>query len=120
MTGNILENINKGHYKLAIYLDMSKAFDSINHNTLLQKIEYYGLRGNVLSLFQSYLKKSQIRVRHKDILSDKYIIKYATPQGSVSGPLMYIILVNDLTKSLTFCSGVTFADGTTIYASGNS
>ena len=57
---------------------------------------------------------------YKDKLSDKYLIKYGTPQGSVLGPLMYIILANDLTKSLKFCSGVTFADDTTIYASGNS
>ena len=56
---------------------------------------------------------------YKDKLSDKYLIKYGTPQGSVLGPLMYIILANDLTKSLKFCSGVTFPEDTTIYASGN-
>ena len=78
---------------------MSKAFDSINHNTLFQKLEYYGLRGNVLSWFQSYLKYRQIKVKYKDKLSDKYLIKYGTPQGSVLGHFMYIILANDLTKS---------------------
>ena len=116
-TGNILENFNKGRYTLGLFLDMSKAFDSLNHNTLLRKLEYYGIRGTVLCWFKSYLLKRKIKVKFKSETSQSYEMTYGTPQGSVIGPLLYLILANDLSKSLTFCSAVTFADDTTVFAS---
>ena len=118
-TGNILDNINKGHYVLSLFLDMSKAFDSISHRTLFKKLEFYGIRGNVLLWFKSYLSNRYIKVKVKNIESDSYLMTYGTPQGSVLGPLMYLILANDLVKSLKFCNCVTFADDTTVFASGN-
>ena len=118
-TGNILENFNKGHYTIALFLDMSKAFDSISHDTLLKKLEFYGIRGNVLSWFRSYLLNRSLKVRYREVLSTCHEMTYGTPQGSVLGPLLYIILANDLAKCLTFCGCVTFADDTTIFASGN-
>ena len=118
-TGNILENLNLGHCTISIFLDMSKAFDSIKHETLFKKLEYYGIRGNVLKWFKSYLSDRFIKVKYNTTLSEKYKISYGTPQGSVLGPLMYIILANDLVKCLKFCSCTTFADDTTIFASGN-
>ena len=119
LTGNILDNIEKGQFTLAIFLDMSKAFDSISHSTLCKKLEYYGLRGNVKSWFVSYLKDRTIRVKYKNTLSDEHTVNYGTPQGSVLGPLMYILLSNDLPKCLKFSSCVTFADDTTVFISGN-
>ena len=119
LTGNILDNIEKGQFTLAIFLDMSKAFDSISHTTLCKKLEYYGLRGNVKSWFVSYLKDRTIRVKYKNTLSDEHTVNYGTPQGSVLGPLMYILLSNDLPKCLKFSSCVTFADDTTVFISGN-
>lgn len=118
-TGNILDNLNLGHYTISLFLDMSKAFDSIKHETLFKKLEFYGIRGNVLKWFQSYLSGRYIKVNYNHKLSEEYEITYGTPQGSVLGPLMYIILANDLVKSLKFCSCITFADDTTLYASGN-
>ena len=119
LTGNIIENIDKGNFTIAVFLDMSKAFDSINHQTLFKKLEFYGLRGNVLSWFTSYLENRYIKVNYRDVYSDQYIVKYGTPQGSVLGPLIYIILANDLAKTLKFSNCVTYADDTTIFASGN-
>ena len=118
-TGNVLESLNKGQYTIALFLDMSKAFDSINHNTLLKKLEFYGIRGSVLKWFKSYLLNRVLKVKYKTVYSSCHEVMYGTPQGSVLGPLLYIILANDLVKSLTFCSCVTFADDTTIFASGN-
>ena len=118
-TGNILENMNKGFYTLSLFLDMSKAFDSIKHDTLLKKLEFYGIRGKVLSWFRSYLSNRHIQVKYKSYLSERYDMSYGTPQGSVLGPLMYIVLANDIAKSLKFCSCVTFADDTTVFASGS-
>jgi len=119
LTGSILESFNKSQYTLGLFLDMSKAFDSINHNTLFRKLEYYGIRGTVLSWVKSYLLKRKIKVKFKSELSENYEMMYGTPQGSVLGPIMYIILANDLNKSLKFCRAVSFADDTTIFASGN-
>ena len=118
-TGNVLENINRGFYTISLFLDMSKAFDSISHATLFRKLEFYGIRGNVLAWFRSYLLNRQIKVKYRNVLSETYEMTYGTPQGSVLGPLMYIILANDLGKILKCCNCVTFADDTTVFASGN-
>ena len=118
-TGNILERIDNGHYVIALFLDMSKAFDSINHMTLFKKLEFYGIRGHALSWFKSYFSKRPIKVKFNNTLSNNYLMHYGTPQGSVLGPLMYLILANDLIKSLKFSSCVTFADDTTLFASGS-
>ena len=118
-TGNILDSLNKGQYVLSLFLDMSKAFDSISHHTLYKKLEFYGIRGNVLLWFKSYLSDRFIKVKVNNTLSEKYLMTYGTPQGSVLGPLMYLILANDLVKTLKFSNCVTFADDTTIFASGS-
>lgn len=118
-TGNVIENLNKGNYTIGIFLDMSKAFDSINHKTLLRKLEYYGIRGSALEWFKSYFKQRQIVVNYKNKTSDLYQMPYGTPQGSVLGPLLYLIFANDLVKCLRFSNCVTFADDTTVFLSGN-
>ena len=117
-TGNVIDNINKGCYTLALFLDMSKAFDSIKHDTLLRKLEFYGIRGNALSWISSYLSNRYIKVKYKNSLSDRYLVTYGTPQGSVLRPLMYLVLANDLVNCLKFSNCVTFADDTTIFAAG--
>ena len=117
--GNVLENMNKGFYTLSLFLDMSKAFDSIKHDTLFKKLEFYGIRGKALSWFKSYLTDRQIQVKYKNVLSESSFMSYGTPQGSVLGPLMYIVLANDISKCLKFCSCVTFADDTTVFAAGS-
>ena len=98
---------------------MSKAFDSINHQTLFKKLEFYGIRGNVLSWFKSYLLDRFIKVKIRNTVSNSYVMSYGTSQGSVLGPLMYLILANDLVKSLKISNCISFADDTTVFASGN-
>lgn len=117
--GNVVENVNKGSYTVSLFLDMSKAFDTVKHETLFKKLEFYGIRGSALCWFKSYLQNRTIKVNYKNVLSKTYEVQYGTPQGSVLGPLIYIILANDLAKTLKFCSCVTFADDTTVFASGN-
>lgn len=119
LTGNVLENMNRGHYTMCLFLDMSKAFDSLNLDTILKKLEFYGIRGITLSWFKSYLTDRQIKVNFMKQISKPYKVTYGTPQGSVLGPLIYIILANDLIKCLKVCSAITYADDTTVYASGN-
>ena len=119
LTGNVVENINRGFFTLCLFLDMSKAFDSLYHGTVMKKLEFYGIRGIPLSWFRSYLLDRIMKVKFKNCISNSFIIEYGTPQGSVLGPLIYIILANDLVKSLKICNAITYADDTTIYASGN-
>ena len=119
LTGNIIDGLNKKMYTIGLFLDMSKAFDSIKHETLLKKLELYGIRGLALDWLKSYLTNRSIKVMFKEVLSDKYKVNFGTPQGSVLGPLLYIILSNDMPKCLKFSRAVMFADDTTIYATGN-
>ena len=118
-TGNIIENLNKGNYTLGIFLDLSKAFDSINHTILFKKLEHYGIRGTVLEWLKSYFMRRSIVVDYKDIVSERHLLSYGTPQGLVLGPLLFLVFANDLVKSLKFGNCVTFADDTTIFMSGN-
>ena len=100
--GELIGNVCKGHKKckhtLAIFLDLSKAFDTISHNILFRKLEKYGIHGQALKWFRSYLGNRTIRVKCKvtatDIeeLSDSYEVSYGTPQGSCLGPLIFLHL----------------------------
>lgn len=119
LVGNVLDGFNKKMQTAAIFLDMTKAFDSIKHETLLKKMEDYGIRGVALDWFKSYLSQRKISVMFKEVVSQKFELKFGTPQGSVLGPLLYTILVNDMPKVLKFCKCIMFADDTTIYVSGN-
>ena len=118
LTGNILHSFNKGMFTIGMFLDMTKAFDSIKHETLLYKLQNYGIRGTVFNWLKSYLSNRKLQVKFKNTLSDQYTVDFGIPQGSVLGPLLYIVLENDLIKCLKFCSCVSFADDTTVFASG--
>ena len=105
---------------LAIFLDLSKAFDTISHSILIEKLRYYGIRGLPLKWFQSYLSNRKQFVRLNNIDSQKCDSNlYGVPQGSVLGPLLFILYTNDLHKALTHCKRIQFADDTTIYIIGN-
>ena len=118
LTGNILDGYNKGMYTLGLFLDMTKAFDCINHQILFRKLELYGIRGIALDWFKSYLGKRSLKVALGNVLSEEFPVSCGTPQGSVLGPLLYIIIANDMPKCLKFANSIMFADDTTIFMSG--
>ena len=76
-----------GEYVIGISLDFSKAFDTVDHNILLQKLSSYGIRGSALNWFQSYLTHRYQFVAHNGVSSEKKEIKCGVPQGSILGPL---------------------------------
>ena len=82
-TVNILKSIENGESVINVYLDLSKAFDTIDHAILLQTLEFYGIRGIPLKLFQSYLSYRKQYVQYNDILSNKHNLQCGAPQGSV-------------------------------------
>ena len=102
---------------LSVFLDLSKAFDTIDHNILLHKLEFYGVRGLALNWFQSYLTDRKQYVLYNNVQSQTLGITCGVPQGSVLGPLLFLIYVNDIANYLTHSKLISFADDTTVFLS---
>ena len=100
----------------ALFLDLSKAFDCVNHTLLLQKLWCYGFRGVSQSLLSSYLNNREQFVTINDFESEKYPIVRGVPQGSVLGPLLFILYINDLKNCLVDSTAVIYADDTVFFS----
>ena len=92
----LLHSMNKRQVSLLLLIDFSKAFDLVDHDILLRKLEHYGIRGIALKWMESYLKNREQFVFVNGSSSTKLNIKYGVPQGSILGPLLFIIYANDL------------------------
>ena len=104
----------------AIMVDLSKAFDMENRSIRLRKMDSYGVRGNELRWFQDYLTGRRQRVCVGDEKSEWTSIRRGVPQGSILGPLLFTMYVNDLPKAVCQCQRKQYADDTTMSHAANS
>ena len=112
--------IKNQKHVLGIFIDLSKAFDTLDHNKLVTKLGNYGIRGNALKLISSYLSNRKQYVNVLDAESDELPVNFGVPQGSVLGPLLFIIYINDICNVTDKGQFVLFADDTNIFVAADS
>jgi len=111
----LVANNEKGEMTAGVFIDLSKAFDTINHEILIKKLERYGIRGIFNSWFKNYLENRTQFVTHNSAQSNMSKVLCGVPQGSILGPLLFILYIDDLTKVSTILNLVLFADDTSIF-----
>ena len=117
---NICRQLDEHGFSIPLYFDLGKAFDTLPHTTLLRKLEYYGIRGIALDLMSSYLTGRSQTVVVNNTTSTPAEINIGVPQGSILGPLLFIIYINDIQKAAPEATIGCYADDTTAVIPGNS
>ena len=100
-----------------MFLD-SKDFDTVNHDILVRKVDLYGITGNALSMIKSYLTDSKQKCQLGDLITSQSRVTCCIPQGSILGPLLFLLYINDLPDCLRQVSPRLFADDTNLTAAG--
>ena len=114
ITENIRKALDNNKFACGIFIDLQKAFDTVNHSILTNKLNHYGIRGIANNWFKSYLKNRSQYVSIQGSDSDLSSVKHGVPQGSVLGPLLFLIYINDLHKAIRNSSVYHFADDTNL------
>ncbi len=118
LTNSWLANMDKGLFNGVVFLDLKKAFDTVDHTILLSKLERCGVRGTPLRWFQSYLFQRKQVCKINNIVSNETDICCGVPQGSNLGPLLFLVYINDLPNCLQTTEASMFADDTNLSCKG--
>ncbi len=114
-TDSILEHMDKKQVTGVVYLDLKKAFDTVNHQVLMKKLKCLGVHGRTLSWFQSFLSNRSQQTVIGNSLSDSLKISVGVPQGSILGPLLFLVHINGIQKCLKHCQMIIFADDLALF-----
>ena len=113
----ILKDLDCGMYSIGLFFDLSKAFDTVDHGILLDKLNHYGVSGACLKWLKNYLYKRKQFVSYNGVNSSPKSISCGVPQGSILGPLLFIIYINDIVSVSTLFEFTLYADDTNVLAS---
>ena len=119
MVEKVNQALDTGKVLVGVFLDLKKAFDTVDHTILLDKLYKYGVRGNILNWFKSYLSNRKQYVNWHGSNSEIETVSCGVPQGSIFGPLLFILYVNDSSKVSNKFVSILFADDTTILFEGD-
>ena len=114
LVDRLIQDMDDGKVPFSVFIDLSKAFDTLDHYILIEKLKYYGIEGVQLQLFKSYLENRKQFVDINGTNSELLPINTGVPQGSVLGPLLFLIYVNDISVASNLLKALNYADDTTL------
>ena len=114
MVETIRSNMDRRRFSCGVFIDLKKAFDTVSHKILLDKLNYYSFRGIVNQWFSSYLTNRTQTTQINSYISNKEVVDCGVPQGSVLGPLLFLLYVNDTQHSSRKLKFFHFADDTNV------
>ena len=117
LTDTIRRNIDQGLLTGAVFIELRKAFDTVDHAVLLKKLHSLGITKQELNWFEDYLSDRLQVVGYQNVLSEPELVTSGVPQGSIIGPLLFVLLVNDLPKVTSSCILLMYADDSVLFYS---
>ena len=117
LVDKILNGFSEEKYTLGVLIDLSKAFDTVEHQILLKKLSLYGVKGKSLEWFESYLSERKQYIEVEGQKTSFLNVTCGVPQGSILGRLLFLLYINDLCKASNIITLIMFADDTNLFYS---